>query len=204
MHVLARAGAELAAAPRGLRLRIVAESEGALALAALLAAMRTEAFAAEAPAFFAALDSVDLIAPPLSLGQFNRLAGDLADGWGAGSGRRLRVHPPSARDAERLPVPPYGRSYFDLVARAFRGERDPLREAAALERDKRKLAGPDPQPSRDEVGPRWHAWAGPDVDLVPIAWPERREPAADGRLDQVRLVYQSDVAARLRSILKRE
>jgi hypothetical protein len=204
MHLLARAGAGIAAARPDFRLRIVAESEGALALAALLAAMRTEAYAAEAGAFFATLDSVDLVAPPLSLDQFSRLAKDLADGWGPGSPRRLRVHLPSAYDEARLAVPPYGRSYFELVARAFRGERDPLREAAALEKEKGKLAGRDPQQPRNRVGPKWHDWAGPNVDLEPIVWPKGHEPAPDGRLDQVRLVYQSDVAARLRSILKGE
>jgi hypothetical protein len=163
--------------------------------------MRTEAYAAEAGAFFATLDSVDLVAPPLSLDQFSRLAKDLADGWGPGSPRRLRVHLPSAYDEARLAVPPYGRSYFELVARAFRGERDALREAAALERDKRRLPGPDPRQSRERIAPRWHDWAGPIVDIVPIDWPRKREPAPDGRLDQIQLVYQSDVAGRLKSIL---
>ena len=70
LHDLARAGAGLAAKRPGFGLRIVAESEGAIALAALLRAMRTRRFAAEAGPFFEMLESVDLVAPPLDAAEF--------------------------------------------------------------------------------------------------------------------------------------
>ena len=109
----------------GFGLRIVAESEGAFALAALLSAMRTEAFAAEAGPFFEMLESVDLVAPPLNDAEYaaprhvsRTPAGDRSGRTGASG-----VHLPNARDEKRLAVPPYGRSYFELVRRAFQPAR---------------------------------------------------------------------------------
>ena len=217
LHALARAGAELTAERPEFRLRIVTESEGAIALAELLASMRTRGFAAEAASFFSILESVDLIAPPLPLKDFQALVANLTRGWGAArADRRIRVHLPCSRDEKRLAVAPYSLSYFELVARAFRGERDPLREAAALEQDKRKardaadldrekrkLRVPARQMRADEVDRKWADWRRPNVELVPITW-GKREPDPQGSLDQIRLIYRSDVEGRLRKILKGE
>ncbi len=194
LHALTRAGAELATDRPEFRLRIVAESEGALALAALLAALRTEGFASEAAAFFAILESVDLIAPPLSLGEHRKLVSDLNAGWGPErADRRLRVHLPCARDEKRLAVPPYGLSYFELVSRAFRGER--VRD---------RPAPPAAQPVRSgQIAAKWDEWrTAANVDLVPIGWGPRGPGHGQGPLDQIQLVYQSDVAGRLRTILR--
>ena len=181
---------------------IVAESEGALALAALLAAMRTEAYAAEAGAFFAMLESVDLwrrrLQPQPVLPARQRPRRRLGRGSGppapgapalasaTSSGSRCR--PTAAPTSISSPAP-------------SAATRDPLREAAALEKDKRGLPAriaAAARPGRAEVA----RLGRPDVDLVPIDWPKKREPAAaTGRLDQIRLVYQSDVAGRLQGIL---
>ncbi|MFO1144578.1 MAG: C1 family peptidase [Amaricoccus sp.] len=195
LHDLARAGAALRAARPGFGLRLVAESEGAIAVAALLRAMRTAPFAGEAPAFFAMLETVDLIAPPLSRDEFGALAAELDAGWGeAHPDRRLRVHLPSARDEKRLTVSPYGLSYFDLVARAFRRDPD-----AAL-----RPAKPASRHPQGSVGERWDGWrTAPRTDLVAIEWPRNRPPPAHGSIDQVRLVYRSDVSGRLKAILRR-
>jgi hypothetical protein len=194
LHDLARAGAGLAARRPDFGLRIVAESEGAIALAALLRAMRTEPFAAEAPPFFAMLESVDLVAPPLSAREFRALARDLDAGWTAARpGRRLFVHLPDARDERRLAVPPYGLSWFELVRRAFAG----------------RPAGPPPDPAaqpRAEAGiaPSWDAWrAAPRAELVPIDWPRRAPRGDQGPISQIDLLYRSDVGGRLKAILRR-
>jgi hypothetical protein len=201
LHGLARAGAALAAARPGFGLRIVAESEGAIALAALLRAMQTEAFAAEAEAFFAMLHSVDLIAPPLTFAEYAALAVYLNAGWGPSrTDRRIWLHLPTARDEKRLAVPPYGRSYFELVRRAFqrRGE-DSCADAdgdggAIASRSRSRLALAD----------KWEPWrAAPRTELVPIGWSKLRPPAGQGPLTQVDLVHRSGVGERLRAILAR-
>jgi hypothetical protein len=196
LHDLARAGAGLAAARPSFGLRIVAESEGAFALAALLRAMQTPAFAAEAGPFFAMLQSVDLIAPPLTFAEYCALAVYCNAGWGSErADRRIRVHLPSSRDEKRLAVPPYGRSYFTLVRRAFqtRGEDD------APEPE-----GPPPARSRAAVSPAWDAWrSAPRTELLPIAWPRGAVPGDQGSLGQPQLVYRSDVGGRLKAILAR-
>ena len=54
------------------------------------------------------------------------------------------------------------------------------------------------------VGERWDGWrTAPRSDLVAIEWRRGRPPPAHGSLDQVRLVYQSDVSGRLKAILRR-
>ena len=96
--------------------------------------MQTEPFAAEAGPFFEMLQSVDLVAPPLTAAEYAALAMYLNAGWGpARPDRRIRLHLPKARDEKRLAVPPYSRSYFELVRRAFqrRGEDDALEEGGA-------------------------------------------------------------------------
>jgi len=197
LHELARAGAELAAARPGFALRIVAESEGAIALAALLRSMRTPDFAAEAGPFFEMLESVDLVAPPLTETEFHDLARDLDAGWGPGRpDRRLRVHLPSPRDERRLAVPPYGRSYFELVRRAFH-PRSPASDPEA--------PTPPPQPPpRPGVAPAWDAWRRePRTELVAIAWPRRAAPVGPAPIGQVQLVHRSDVGGRLKAVLRR-
>jgi hypothetical protein len=193
LHDLARAGAGLAARRPGFGLRIVSESEGAIALAALLRAMRTEPFAAEAGAFFEMLESVDLVAPPLEANEFAALTADLDAGWTAARpDRRLFVHLPDARDEKRLAVPPYGLSYFELVRRAFAG----------------RAAGRPPErcPRRPKagVGAGWDAWRGvPRAELVPIDWPPGAAPTRQVPITQIQLVYRSDVRGRLKAILRR-
>ena len=197
LHDLARAGATLAAARPGFGLRIVAESEGAFALAALLRSMQTEAFAAEAGPFFEMLQSVDLVAPPLSAAEYAALAMYLNAGWGPGRpDRRIRLHLPTARDEKRLAVPPYSGSYFDLVLRAFqrRGEDD-----ATVDR------GPIvPNRPKSPIATRWDAWGGaPRTELVPIGWPGGAAPNPQGQISQLQLIYRSDVGGRLRAVLGR-
>ncbi|HET9068802.1 MAG TPA: C1 family peptidase [Amaricoccus sp.] len=193
LHDLAYAGAGLLATRPDFSLRIVTESEGAIALAALLRAMRTEPFSAEAGPFFEMLESVDLVAPPLEVGEFFALAADLDAGWSAARpDRRLRVHLPDARDEKRLAVPPYGLSYFELVRRAFVGRPDAL--------------PPDLAPARPKagVGPCWDVWGrAPRAELVPIRWPRGKAPAGQGPISQPDLVYRSDVDRRLKGVLRR-
>jgi hypothetical protein len=161
--------------------------------------MQTEAFAAEAEPFFTMLHSVDLVAPPLTLPEYAALAVYLNAGWGpARPERRIRLHLPSARDEKRLAVPPYGRSYFELVRRAFqrRGEgagADPA-EGAITCRSR----------SRAALAEKWDPWrAAPRTELVPIGWSRLRPPAGQGPLTQIDLVHRSDVGDRLRAILAR-
>ncbi len=199
LHDLARAGAALARTRPGFGLRIVAESEGAFAAAALLRAMQTEAFAAEAGPFFEMLHSVDLVAPPLSAAEYAALAMYLNAGWGTTHPeRRIRLHLPSERDEGRLAVPPYSRSYFDLVRRAFH-RRD---EDAALAGE----SAPEAAPSRRKaaISTGWDPWmSAPRTDLVPIEWPDKAAPGAQGAISQLQLVYRSDVGGRLKSVLSR-
>jgi hypothetical protein len=193
LHDLARAGAQLSAKRPGFGLRIVAESEGALAFAALLRAMRTPPFAAEAPAFFAMLESVDLIAPPLDAAELEALARDLDAGWTAARpDRRLVVHLPDARDEKRLAVPPYGLSWFELVRRSFAG--------------RAAVPPPDPAALRPKAGvaPAWNAWGrAPRVELAPMRWPRGAAPAGQAPITQIQLLYRSDVGGRLKAILRR-
>ncbi len=197
LHDLARAGAALAAKRPGFGLRIVAESEGAFAVAALLRAMRTDAFAAEASPFFEMLESVDLIAPPLGDAEYAALAVYLNAGWGpARPDRRIRVHLPSARDEKRLAVPPYGLSYFELVRRTFnrRGEETPPREPA----------GPVARRPGPGIAADWNAWRStPRTELLPIEWPKGASPSGQGPINQLQLIYRSDVGGRLKAILRR-
>jgi hypothetical protein len=199
LHDLARAGAALAAARPGFGLRIVAESEGAFALAELLRALQTPAFAAEAGPFFDMLESVDLVAPPLTLSEHAALAWYLNLGWGPGRpGRGVQVHLPTARDEKRLAVPPYGLSYFELVRRAFQ----PLGSATAEENAMAEITCPPRRPSA--IADKWKGWgAAPRTRLVRIEWPDGAPPAAQGPLTQTQLIYRSDVAGRLRTILRR-
>jgi hypothetical protein len=196
LHDLARAGAALAASRPGFGLRIVAESEGAFAVAALLSAMRTEAFAAEAGPFFEMLQSVDLVAPPLNDAEYAALAMYLNAGWGPERPeRRIRVHLPNVRDEKRLAVPPYGRSYFELVRRAFQRRGETGAPAAEI--------GPAP-PRKTAVAAAWDAWSdAPRTDLVPIAWPPGGAPSGQAPITQIQLVYRSDVSGRLKSVLRR-
>ena len=197
LHDLARAGAGLAAKRPGFGLRIVAESEGAIALAALLRAMRTEPFAAEAGPFFEMLRErrprraaarrrpSSPPSPPTST----------PAGAPARPDRRLVVHLPDARDEKRLAVPPYGLSYFELVRRAFAGRADdaPPPDPAALPRGRRRAS---PRPGTP--GAR-----APRAELVPIGWPPRRRAAGQGPISQIQLLYRSDVGGRLKAILRR-
>jgi hypothetical protein len=199
MHDLAKAGAALAAARRGFGLRIVAESEGAFALAELLRAMQTPAFAAEAGPFFEMLESVDLVAPPLTLPEYSALAYYLNLGWGpARPERSIRLHLPTARDEKRLAVAPYGLSYFELVRRAFQ-----CRESVT-EEENRQAEVHCPPRRRSGIADKWDGWGdAPRTRLVPIDWPDVAPPPSQGPLDQIQLVYRSDVAGRLRTIVRR-
>jgi hypothetical protein len=194
LHALAGAWRELAAERPGLRLRVVAESEGVLALAALTRSMRLPVFAAEADPFFESLDSIDLIAPPLSNRDYLDLAKDLDGGWGAQRpDRGIRVHLPTGRDEKRLAVPPYGESYFELVRRAFQSRADIEREPAPIVCASR---------ARSALAGKWDPWKqAPRTTLVPIAWPAGREPDAQGPIHQTQLIYRSDVGGRLRAVL---
>ncbi len=197
LHLLARAGADLAGARPDFRLRIIAESEGAIALAAFIRAMRSEPYAAQARAFFTMLESVDLIAPPMTSEEYIALAHALDRGWGEDRpGRRMRVHLPTARDERRLAVPPYGLSYFELVRRAFHrrdGAALPLPDFACSPR------------RRAAIADKWVEWSreAPRTDLVPIAWAQDAPPTAQGPLTQNQLLYRSDVGGRLKAILRR-
>jgi hypothetical protein len=215
LHQLVRAGLGIAAARGdGFGLRIVAESEGAFALAALLGALGRPDFTAEAAGFFDMLESVDLVAPPMTDVEYSGLALYLNAGWGPRHpDRRIRLHLPTAEDERRLAVPPYGLSYFELVRRAFH-RRSRVRDEEALaraERAKRRAA--DPQHDfRGFVEPiaagpsgiatKWDACAAaPRTTLAPIGWPENRRPDGQAPITQLDLLYRSDVAGRLRAAL---
>ena len=214
LHELVRAGVRIAEARGGFRLRIVAESEGAFALAALLGVLARPGCDREARAFFDMLESVDLVAPPMTAAEHGALALYLNAGWGKRHpDRRIRLHLPTAADERRLAVPPYGLSYFELVRRAFQ-RRSRVREEEALARAERADRGAS-DPRRDfrgavdpiEAGPsgiatKWDAWAeAPRTTLVPIGWPEKGAPGGQGPMSQLDLLYRSDVAGRLLAAL---
>jgi hypothetical protein len=194
-HDLARAWVRVTAERPDFRLRIIAESEGVFGLAALVQALGKAPFQAEAPAWFAALDSVDLIAPPLCWSEYRALAAGLDAGWGPGRAtQQISVHAPDPRDAGRLRVPPYGGSWFDLIQRGFLG-RVPAAGAPA----------PGGEVARARVAPVWLAWQrAPRTRLVPIGWPAgARSTHTTDPITQTQLVYASDVRGRLLGILKR-
>jgi hypothetical protein len=194
LHALARAWTALAAHRPAFRLRIIAESEGAFALSALASAMQPPAFAADAADFFSRLDSVDLVAPPLTDAEYSALALFLNAGWGRGApDRRARVHLPFGRDEKRLAMPPYGRSYFELVRRAFHSRAEAEAGAAPA---------PIVSTAADGIADKWNAWRdAPRTTLVPITWPARGGPGAQGPIRHVDLIYRSDVGGRLRDTL---
>ena len=198
----------------GFGLRVLAESEGAFALAALLGELAKPAFADEAAPFFDMLESVDLVAPPMTAAEYHALAFYLNAGWGARHpDRRIRLHLPTAEDERRLAVPPYGLSYFELVRRAFH-RRSRVREEEALARAERAERGRS-DPARDfrgavepiEAGPsgiatRWDEWGqAPRTTLVPIGWAGKGRPEGQGPITQLDLLYRSDVAGRLGAVL---
>ena len=181
-------------------LRIVAESEGAFALAALLGAMQTEAFAAEAGPFFEMLQSVDLVAPPLNAAEYAALAMLSERRLGTGSGRtgafgstcRTRA------DEKRLAVPPYGR----LVLRAGAAGLPGRGETEAAGGGDRVDGARAPQ-DRGRVA-TWDAWSdAPRTELVPIGWPPGGAPSGQAPITQIQLIYRSDVSGRLKSVLRR-
>ena len=160
------------------------------------------------------LESVDLVAPPMTAAEHGALALYLNAGWGKRHpDRRIRLHLPTAADERRLAVPPYGLSYFELVRRAFQ-RRSRVREEEALARAERADRGAS-DPRRDfrgavdpiEAGPsgiatKWDAWAeAPRTTLVPIGWPEKGAPDGQGPMTQLDLLYRSDVAGRLLAAL---
>lgn len=222
LHDLVRAGADLAAKRPDFRLRIVGEGEGGFAVAALIRALwQNAAFSSEKTPLFDRLDSIDLIAPPLTMSEFHGLAYNANLGWGRDRpDRAIRLHVPVATDEARLRVPPYGRSYFDLVRRAFqsRDEEAALREAAEREKARRKAARsegarpedtePTVQPApvrRDGISAAWTDWErAPRTALFPIRWPDSTRidaRAASRPLTQIDLIYRSDVGGRLAGIL---
>ena len=181
----------------GFGLRIVAESEGAFALTALVRALLTDPFHAEAEPFFGMLQSVDLIAPPLTHEEYSVLAGDLDAGWGRQRlDRSIRLHLPTACDERMLCVPPYGRSYFELVRRTFQGRETVPPTLPAVECNPR---------ARTAIAGKWDPWKqAPRTTLVPISWPRDQVPTTSPRpISQVQLIYRSDVGGRLNGILRR-
>lgn len=211
---LVRAGVRIADARGGFGVRIVAESEGAFALAALLGQLTRPETGPEGARFFDMLESVDLVAPPMTESEFHALAFYLNAGWGARHpDRRVRLHVPTAADERRLAVPPYGLSYFELVRRAFH-RRSRVRDEEALARDVRAARG-EADRARDfrggvepiDTGPRgiatrWDGFAdAPRAELVPIEWADGQRPDEPGPITQLELVYRSDAAGRLRAIL---
>jgi hypothetical protein len=144
------------------------------------------------------LQSVDLIAPPLSAAEYAGLAMYLNAGWGPEHpDRRIRVHLPKVQDEKRLAVPPYSLSYFELVRRAFhrRGEDEALEDGTAAPKRSRRTA---------RIADRWDPWkSAPRTELVPIEWPNGRPPVAQGPINQLQLLYRSDVGGRLKTVLNR-
>ena len=175
LHDLARAGATLAAARPGFGLRIVAESEGAFALAALLRSMQTEAFAAEAGPFFEMLQSVDLVAPPLSAAEYAALAMYLNAGWGPGRPDRrsgCTCRPPATRSGWRCR--PTSGSYFDLVAARLPAPRRGRRHR----RPRADRAQPPEVADRHPVG---RLGRRARTELVPIGWPAAQRQTRKAR-----------------------
>ena len=197
LHDLARAGAALATERPGFGVRIVAESEGAFAVAALARAMRSEAYGNEAGPFFNMLHSVDLVAPPLTVEEYAALALDLDAGWGPHRpGRRITLHLPSAHDETRLAVPPYGGSWFELVRRAFQ------RSGDGASADPEPIRAPSRRPTA--IADKWRRWGNlPRTTLCAIEWPVGQPAGLQGPLTQSQLLYRSDVGGRLKTILHR-
>ena len=175
----------------GYRLRIIAESEGAIALSCILNAFAREVLrdperSTTRARFFAMLESVDIIAPPMSVAEYDRLENLMLEGWSSTRQQPgpLRLHLASKSHERRLEVPPYSKSYTDLVVNAFhpRGSGNaPENRALTYERAER----------RD----------GARSELLPIAWPAGKIPAAKSPIRQTELIYASDVGARIRAAL---
>ena len=153
LHDLARAGATLAAARPGFGLRIVAESEGAFALAALLRSMQTEAFAAEAGPFFEMLQSVDLVAPPLSAAEYAALAMYLNAGWGAGAAGPADPAAPADRPRREAAG---GAALLRLLLRPGAARLPAPRRGRRHRRPRADRA----QPPKSPIATRWDAWGG--------------------------------------------
>ena len=182
LHDLAHAGAGLAAKRPGFGLRIVTESEGAIALAALLRAMRTRALRRRGR--------------PLL-----RDAGKRRPRRPAA--RRRPSSPPSPPTSTPAGAPraPTAASACTCPTRATRSA-SPCRptgaptssSSAAPSPPAAATPPPDPAPApprpKAGVAPDWDPWrAAPRAELVPIAWPPARRagrPGAD-RPDPARL-----------------
>ena len=189
---------ELAGENPGLGLRIITESEGAIALARLIPALRAGAFGlasaqsedapdSESNRFFEMLQSVDIVAPAMTVGEFSQLASDIDRGWGLNRlDRPIRLHMASPSDERRLGVPPYGESYVDLVARSFH-----TREVAASPR----------MPDRPLNKARAKTLDARRVAYVPVTWVDGRRPSKKSAIRQKDLLYGSDVAGRIRTAL---
>jgi hypothetical protein len=185
-HLVANLVAQAVAQP-GFSLRIFTESEGAIALSRLLSALHAASLGAagEREAFFEMLESVDIVAPPMTMDQFAALARALDDGWGPGRPDRVvRLHLASASDERRLSVPPYGQSYPELVLRSFQAR------------------GRDPGGDRRHLtAARATRLAAPRVEVRTIEWPKEGRPKPRSAINQRQLIYDSDVGARLRAAL---
>lgn len=183
------AAAGVAAIEPGFGLRVFAEGEGAFALAELVEALAGDA--QRARAFYRMLRSVDIVAPPMPSCEFTGLAARIAAGWRAADATgRLRLHLTAAEDEPRLAVPPYGKSYFDLVAAAFLPRR---LQRAAPARGRRPPKG---------IAPRWSPWLGPRVvEARAIRWRDWAAPPSTERILQSDLIHGSDVIGRVRAAL---
>ncbi len=172
----------------GFRLRIFTESEGAIALSRLVNALMTSSTMEwdDGDAFFEMLDSVDIVAPPMTMDQFADLARALDVGWGPERpDRKVRLHLASASDERRLAVPPYGQSYPELVLRSFQARgRDPGGDARNLTAAR-----------ATKLGAR-------RVEVHTLDWPKGGRPKPRTSINQRQLIYDTDVGARLRAALK--
>ena len=214
LHALVRAGVGIDAARGGFGLRVVAESEGAFALAALLGGLGRPDFAAEAAPFFDMLELVDLVAPPMTASEYNgaRLLPECrlgrapprpphppapADRGGRAPARGAALRPLLLRAGEpRLP-PPLARPRAGSLARAARADRG----ASDPRQDFRGFVEPI-EAGASGIATKWDAWAeAPRTTLVPIAWPDKGKPDGQGPITQLDLLYRSDVAGRLRAAL---
>ena len=185
-HLVENLARQVASQP-GFRLRIFTESEGAIALSRLVKALLTSSKMEwdDGDAFFEMLDSVDIVAPPMTMEQFADLARMLDVGWGPGRpDRNVRLHLASASDERRLAVPPYGQSYPELVLRSFQARgRDPGGDTRNLTAARAKKLG------------------APRVEVQTIGWPKGGRPKPRTSINQRQLIYDSDVGARLRAAL---
>ncbi len=183
--------ARMSHAVGGGRLRVIVESEGAIALSCLLRALERDSLrnperAGARRGFFAMLESVDVVAPPMSVAEYEEFERLVVEGWRSAerAAPRLRLHLPGEALARRLEVTPYGKSYPDLVVNAFHAR-----------------GANGAAPSR----PVSWSWArrrkDAACDLVAIEWPEGREPAARTPIRQTDLLYRSDVGGRIRAAL---